>query len=719
MPIIDSLRINNVSYDLSDPSVDEKLLDIRRDMHYSKKILYALDIDTDLFNKSSSEGYWGKKRLFDPTYIKSITINGQLTGTVDSQISVVLCDENYEIINKSFYIYTPSLVTVEVPIDFDAKVPFYVLVRCPGMYFANWYSSEYSTKTIKGNWGTIGYQFVGDIASIIEEESNIEFDVSLNVISINDHSNGFTGIAEDVYSYNPYDVFDIFKLQQRSIGDKIYGSSFLYPEGFIKTITLAFYGSTTDRDVAIFITDSNKKILKKAVGYDNGSLDEQTYLINYYATEPVYIFVRSPRLIWDVSTIKTGEKYKIFHGQWGVYGYKTAGEILFTDWDNGGELSSTIFAIQANYDNRQIIKYQKRERIYALQDAYRQWLYGEKFPICVIGDSTTDGDTTTGATPNVIGTDHVDPNTYTTKLQGYLREALNNNVLRIYNAGFSGRSVSWALENIDGILFDNEYYSDSKIAIISHGINDYVNNYNRERWYRDHLSQLVEILYDHGIQPVIMTTQAGMENHGRFGWMQQSIADKVSIEVANKYNLEIMDKNVYTSLFNIYSSLSISSIIPDGCHYGDAGHLFVAGMMFADLVPFTVWAFDGETILGFADERLRTELEYSSEVNYRWKDVKVITPSNGFKLEARCSKSAETVLMDFWVYVIGKKQKTLISYCTTPNTQRVIVDGNLTSISTSQQTIGNLEMGLHHIVVKALASDSVNYLGLKLVDVGN
>jgi len=358
----------------------------------------------------------------------------------------------------------------------------------------------------------------------------------------------------------------------------------------------------------------------------------------------------------------------------------------------------------------------KKRRAYSLTEAFQKWFFGYKFPICILGDSTTDGDTTTGSTPNQIGTDHQDPNTYTTKLQALLREATGNNNIRIYNGGFSGKSALWTLRNIDGILWNNEYYRDARIVIISHGINDYVpDSLNNVGNYEYALRGLIQNIFDHDAQPVLMTHQSGMENYGRFGWKQMALADEITRNLADEYNLEVMDKNYFTNLFNIYSKYSVNDIIPDGCHYKDVGHEFVAGWMFKELIPYTIPVGDEQTIVSFADERVKTGLEYSSFSGYKWKDVKVITPANGFKLEARCTKDSTTTLMDAWVFIEAKGQKNVVSFCTTPNVQTVTIDGIAYSITEPEQELAEIDIGLHHIVVTSGANENVNYLGLKII----
>lgn len=63
------------------------------------------------------------------------------------------------------------------------------------------------------------------------------------------------------------------------------------------------------------------------------------------------------------------------------------------------------------------------KRICTLHDAWVSWCSGEKFPIAFFGDSTTDGNTTTGYERNQFGKDSLNPNAYCKILEDRLREA--------------------------------------------------------------------------------------------------------------------------------------------------------------------------------------------------------------------------------------------------------------------------------------------------------
>ena len=103
----------------------------------------------------------------------------------------------------------------------------------------------------------------------------------------------------------------------------------------------------------------------------------------------------------------------------------------------------------SGYITRSDIPTMKPEVICTFTDAYTQWCKGEKFPIAFFGDSTIDGNTTTGYVANTLGKDSASTNTFCNVLQSLLRKECSNSVLRIYNAGFSGLTLPWAVANFD------------------------------------------------------------------------------------------------------------------------------------------------------------------------------------------------------------------------------------------------------------------------------
>lgn len=685
--------------------------------------MYFNTSDTSRFTQTTNaSSIWMKNRIFKKGYVEYIQFhrNAAITDTANQRIKIWFCDTDRKVI-KTLMVWDGAkdpIVNVGSYIDCDFLLAF----CCYGQYFGSVDTGHPSLRCSGWIWTDYYYRRIDDTFPELTVNDTINFNIDVAYTSLVDRIDSVDSKTRGKYSisaFKPWYYTSDNASDANTLGDGIYGIRQLFPAGYIESISLLYNSKKTDQ-IGIWIINENSLILKKVFDSARNRLGILDVQIDYYSDEPFYVFVRAPGIAWADGSNSEAYRDRWF-GAWGTYGYNVEGEYLCGSSSIPWQNHDTVWlAYTVNYDSS-VIKTRgsvKGGRLYTLEDAYKSWAFdaNAKFPIVVLGDSTTDADTTTGATGNVIGTDHQDPNSYTTILQAYLREALGNTALRIYNAGFSGKSATWALTNIDSIVWNNSYYSDSKIMIISHGINDYVTNENAYNAYRYALRQIILECFKHNVQPVMMTTQAGTENYGRFGWKQMSLADKLAKEVAEEYNLEVIDKNAYTAFFNVYSSYRMNQIIPDGCHYSDVGHKFVAGLMFKELVPFTVVAGDGTTILSFADERLRTDLEFSSFSGYIWKDVKVITPANGFKLEASCSKTASVKMMDYWVFVYAKNKKRLVSYCTTPNVQTVVVDGVSYNVTSSEQEISTLDLGLHHIVVNSSANENVNYLGLKLVD---
>lgn len=683
--------------------------------------MYFNTSDTSRFNKAvSGRHIWMKQRIFKKGYIKYIQFHRTAESSTYPYIKIWFCDVNrtiFKVVGKEDSTKDP-IVYINDYINDDFLLAF----SCYGQK----YGSVDATPSLRNDglnydyWGVSGTTYAFPELTTTD---SLNFDIDICYANLNDYINDVDSKTDSDYSVGTFEEWmlsddKVVSGGFNSLGGAIYGTDFEFPPGYVKSITLLYKTASTDQ-IMIWITDKHSLILKKVLDHARNKVGPLDIQIDYYCDEPFYVFVHAPGVLWATHAVV---RHNRWDGNWGTYGYNTEGQYLVGSSTISWGINDYVFiATTVNYGSshtgRRAIP--DGERLYTLEDAYSEWLFDStaKFPILVLGDSTTDADLTTGATTNVIGTDHQDPNSYTMLLQSYLREALGNNALRIYNAGFTGKSAQWALTNLDSIVWNNPYYSDLKIMVISHGINDHATtDRNLLNAYRYTLRQLVLECFSHGVQPVMMTTQAGTENYTRFGWKQMSLADKITKEVAEEYNLEVIDKNAYTAFFNVYSSYRMNQIIPDGCHYSDVGHRFVAGAMFKELVPFTVVAGDGTTILSFADERLRTDLEFSSFSGYIWKDVKVITPANGFKLEASCSKTASVKMMDFWVFVYAKNKKRLVSYCTTPNVQTVVVDGVSYNVTSSEQQITTLDLGLHHIVVNSAASTNVNYLGLKLID---
>lgn len=353
--------------------------------------------------------------------------------------------------------------------------------------------------------------------------------------------------------------------------------------------------------------------------------------------------------------------------------------------------------------------------LYRFHDAFMQWAGGAKFPIVVLGDSTVDGYRTTGYSANVIGTDHTSPYLFTQALETKLRAELGNSTLRVYNAGFSGKTAAWAVTNFEAVILSNTNYADAKICVIGMGINDGPSTVSGYAAFMSSVETLIGLCYKNGIQPVMLTTQAGMENYTRYSNRTISYADRAKFELAEKYGLEVIDMNKFTQRFNIYSALPATQICADMIHYNDAGHAYEAGVFFAHIVPRTIWV-DGPDTIGFNRQGNKSSLQYSDYLADADKDVtNLTTPINGFKQHAvKRTGTSDVVMMDVWIFNNSKAPLSLVAHCESVYSQYVLVDGVSTTISSTAQTIGELDIGLHHIVVMSGTNADINWLGFKL-----
>lgn len=669
--------------------------------------------DISKTSEVSGNNMWGSGYSYKPAYVKSVSIKRKSAPSDNAVVVFIIRDSDNIVLKK---IFTKSN-DLNVPVSVNAFIsePFHIAVRCEKMLYK--LESTMQGKKISMSWSDTSNYQEGDTLPFTDENTGVyAFDVSVVATSLFNFSGKSSETIEKLVNTSSEKPFLNPNFTDEHIGDTVYCSGFKYSKGYIHTVTLNFSANPTSTTMILLVDSESHVIKRKILVPARGVAGKQAFNVDCFMENDFHIAVHAPSLIYQ-DTPRSDKKYPYWQGAWGTYGYYNEGDVLFNDFTYAS--SNIHFDISAEYDYQKAMSYvsYKRERIYTLKDAFRAWSFGEKFPIGIIGDSTTDGVGTSETVRNVIGTDYINAYAYPYLTQELLKKELGNNNIRIYNFGFSGKSASWALQNFNEMVWNNASCNDVKILIISHGINDYADSKNRISWYETYLRQLVFECFSHNVQPVIMTTQAGCENYTRFGWKQMSYADDVNRKIAEEFNLEIIDKNKFTANFNVYSNTKIELICRDSCHYNDYGHKYEAGMLFAHIVPRTIWC-DGETIIGFVNEQIKTDLQYSSFADYQWKDVPRITPVNGFKAKVSITGRTDTTditLMDAWVFIDGKKSLTLKTYCEAANSLHCLVDDVNTDITSTEQTISELDLGLHHIVIKSGKSANIKFYGCKLV----
>lgn len=371
----------------------------------------------------------------------------------------------------------------------------------------------------------------------------------------------------------------------------------------------------------------------------------------------------------------------------------------------------------------------KHNRLYSLSDAVWHWSRGEKFPIGFLGDSTTDGagtstwtsdnsheaqDTAAGGWGKV---DYINQKAYPYLLQQHIRAELGVDAARVYNIGYTGTYYDWAIPKYDEIF--GGVYSDVKMVGLVYGINDrtnYQSQYEFYQMYRNNTIYTINYLRDRGIQPFFVTTQAIVAPYTRTNWPSLTmrtayharvIVARVMRELAEEYDMEILDMNGFGEYILKNSDYTVSQIIPDQLHFSDLGNTLEAGYLFSRIYERCVEV-TKPCLLSFVDQNVKSQVFENILGAY--------SGTKKFKMAVNTTKTGtdDTILMDFWVNNMTGEKLTLTAYCYTAGTQYVLVDGASTSITSATQEIGQLECGVHHIVAMSGATTSLNWVGFEL-----
>ena len=367
-------------------------------------------------------------------------------------------------------------------------------------------------------------------------------------------------------------------------------------------------------------------------------------------------------------------------------------------------------------------------RIYTLREAMCRWLSGEKFPIGFLGDSTTDGTgTTAGAGHQTADTnaggwgkaDYTNPVAYPAMLETLLRDVTDNPNVAVYNIGYSGFSFKSIIPHYDEIF--SGVYSDVKMVGINFGINDRLTTDERAYYseFRENLIYTVEYLYSKGIQPFILTSQATLEPHCedtmddtvypmRNSESINTIANGIKKEVAEEYDLELIDMNAYGEFMIDYSAIPVSDICTDHLHFKNAGHKFEAEYLYSYICGRCVNVKKGDR-LTFASQSMKSDCPTNHLQTFD-------KPTNGFKTYMSYNRtgSEDIVVQDFVIYVDENEPVKLSAYCVEPNTQYVLVDDVRLNMIFNSTDICTLDVGVHRIMVMSGTSKSVNWIGLKI-----
>ena len=267
---------------------------------------------------------------------------------------------------------------------------------------------------------------------------------------------------------------------------------------------------------------------------------------------------------------------------------------------------------------------------------------GETVRITCYGDSTTDGNNTTGwkrnSTQSVSGftwssepvadNDHNTeaPNAWPIKLQGILRQYHRNNNISVYNAGYSGQQMQngWANHYFEKAVLQNPHLpSNPDIVILGFGLNDTPDAGNN---ISNHIAETIEVMKKvvaAGATPVLVTCDANYRSYNHWAYNTSGRDNEeaaAQIDAAKKYlakafGVSIIDQDFMQKTWMAKNSdySNQYELQSDGLHWGDVGHLMKAAIVAQAFMPDILHC-NGTDIerLCWMDSRMRFAKNYSS-----------------------------------------------------------------------------------------------------------
>lgn len=343
-------------------------------------------------------------------------------------------------------------------------------------------------------------------------------------------------------------------------------------------------------------------------------------------------------------------------------------------------------------------------------DAYVAWCNGEDFPIAFYGDSTFHGTNTTG---NGTG-----GHTFCDVLKKLLTAECGN-APTIYKVAKAGQDLVYANNNFDANFGEGGIYADTKMLGIGWGINDRLRFKTYKQYkqgvYAD-LETLINRCFARGIQPFLVTSQATLEcgvqsNYADNYPLRNSNAMNVCAngakkELAEKYNIPLLDLNAFTELYLVNSSVPANTIISDRLHFGNVGHIFEAGYFFKEIVSRAVEvAGKDKRIISYANQHLKSAVP----------EDKLSHGIADFKVGANYNKgdTTNTKIMDLYVFV-KDYPASITAYKNEGGATYVVVNGTTYAMGENELALGMLDLGLHHLEVYTGENEMANFNGFKI-----
>ena len=249
---------------------------------------------------------------------------------------------------------------------------------------------------------------------------------------------------------------------------------------------------------------------------------------------------------------------------------------------------------------------------------------GDAVRIICFGDSTTDGNGTTGWTANptsggeaVGNSDHAAtaPNAWPAFLQYLLRDMFKNNNIRCFNAGYSGQRMDngWAYRNYNRAVIENPSYGAGDLVFIGFGLNDIIDAGSQLEAHIAQTRRVILKAMSFGAVPVLLTCDAFWRNSAstRDAIEAQRTLNQAKIGLAKELGIECFDVNMAMQRWFSTNNEGYEwgVIQPDALHVTDRGHRFKAGFIASMLFRDILRVEEGSRVRAIAgDTRFRTAI---------------------------------------------------------------------------------------------------------------
>jgi lysophospholipase L1-like esterase len=283
---------------------------------------------------------------------------------------------------------------------------------------------------------------------------------------------------------------------------------------------------------------------------------------------------------------------------------------------------------------------------------------GQTVNIACYGDSTTDGQGTTGwvANPtsggNAVGSAAHEANAlnaWPAKLETILRNMFGGTNIHVWNAGYTGQRMDngWAYSNYAAAVLNNPAYGKPDICFIAFGLNDINTGGTQIAAHATETRKLCARMLLNGTVPVLLGCDAmyrtDTRDHKESSRQIDEVKRSVAIELGIPYiDIDMAMKQWLNCNTDEYLWAQLQS---DGLHIDNTGHAFkatfIAKELFRDVVPF---------VSGQCRQRIETWDSRSSYVgNYSTRYTTANNAQGGNILYSSGAPTA-TAMMKVWVW---------------------------------------------------------------------